>query len=270
MPTATTTSSKNLLARSMTSRWPLVIGSKEPGHTARLMIGDRTRASPRHSGASERASRPSGQVQRRAAAGPLDARRRASARQPARAGQRGEHRRRPDRRTAGRRTPRRRQRPDHRPSTRSTGSAADLDAGQRRARRRSPGSRAAPRPSRSTSTTGVAPRLAASSPTAPEPAYRSRNAAPSQRPAQRDQRREQRLPGPVGGRPRAPPGGTTSRRPRRAMTRLTIARSCLVEVVGRARRRTALRRPRPQRRGALQRRVGGDQRLRRPPRAVGR
>src|SRR3954468_20832822 len=43
MSTATTTSSKSRQARPMMSRWPLVTGSNEPGQTARLMIGDRTK-----------------------------------------------------------------------------------------------------------------------------------------------------------------------------------------------------------------------------------
>src|SRR5689334_9531625 len=44
MSTATTTSSKSPAARPMMSRCPFVTGSKEPGQTARLMIGDRTKA----------------------------------------------------------------------------------------------------------------------------------------------------------------------------------------------------------------------------------
>src|SRR6185437_6761537 len=42
--TATTTSSNSRDARPMMSRCPLVTGSNEPGQTARLTIGDRTKA----------------------------------------------------------------------------------------------------------------------------------------------------------------------------------------------------------------------------------
>src|SRR3954453_16322886 len=47
-PTTTMISSNSGLTRSMTSRCPQVTGSNEPGQTARLTVGDRTKAVPEH------------------------------------------------------------------------------------------------------------------------------------------------------------------------------------------------------------------------------
>ena len=208
----------------MTSRWPLVTGSKDPGQTQRRTVTlssrarcrhearrDRTKASPRRSGGTAARRSPSGQAQvppRVARSTTTSARRRepavARARRaaPSRSVVVGDLVRRVEehdvvRRRAGRAGRRRRAaRPG--PADLGTGQPDGLDVGPQDPDRRRRRTRRAGR--------AAAPRLSASSPTAPEPAYRSSDPAAGERPEQRLQRGEQPLAGPVGGRPGASAG----------------------------------------------------------------